>query len=150
VRNIFQELLLIPSPSLLRNTCDLITLPPLLQILYNLSVPCKGITIILITAHGFINRTFSATSDADGIFGPLITSTTPYAHAQAIYVSHLLRKYRTARLRAVQFESPYGKCSIQSLVTCLQRSTRLMAKCLKTCPGNLNTNAKHKKGENFR
>jgi len=82
--------------------------PPLLLILYNLSVTCKGITIILITAHRFKNHTLSATSNADGIFGPFIAPAAAHAHTQAVNVGHLLRKYRTGRLRTVQFEPASG------------------------------------------
>jgi hypothetical protein len=59
---------------------------PLLSTLKNIFGICKGITIILITAHRFINRLFAAASDADGIFRPFITTPAIHTHSQAINV----------------------------------------------------------------
>jgi hypothetical protein len=81
---------------------------PLLSTLKNIFSICKGITIILITAHRFINRLFASASDADGIFRPFITAPAIHTHSQAINVRDLPGKYRSCCLWAIQFEPASG------------------------------------------
>jgi hypothetical protein len=79
---------------------------PLLSGIQHTPGLCKGITIIGITAHGFINRRFAATPDADGVFGLFIATAATHTNAQSVYVSDLLGMHRTGRLRAVKFKLP--------------------------------------------
>ena len=81
---------------------------PLLSALQNPPIPSKGITIILIAAHRFINRRFAAASDADGVLTPLIATATAHTYAYAVDIGHFLGQHRTRRIRAIKFEPASG------------------------------------------
>jgi len=80
---LFIKILLLGSDLIMR---------PLLPALQNTTGLRKGIAIIRITTHGFINRLFAAPPDADGVFGPFIATASPHTNPQTINVSNLLRR----------------------------------------------------------